>query len=79
MSVSQLFSDHQIYSVDFSFFQLNSFFQIIRKFAKLLMCLVTCNKESRCPCCLVESEDRGEIEEWARQSMVDTLKTLKHR
>ena len=29
-------------------------------------CLVTCNKESCCPCCLVKSEDRGEIEEWAR-------------
>ena len=43
MSVSQSFSDHQIYSVDFSFFQLNSFFQIIRKFAKLLMAMRGCH------------------------------------
>ena len=42
-------------------------------------CLVTCNKESRCPCCLVESEDRGDLEERARRSMVDTLKTLECR
>ena len=42
-------------------------------------CLVTCNKESRCPCCLVESEDRGDLEEWAHRSMVDTLKTLERR
>ena len=42
-------------------------------------CLVTCNKESRCPCCLVELEDRGELEEWARRSMVNMLKTLERR
>ena len=40
---------------------------------------MTCNKESHCPCCLVESEDRGDLEEWARRSMVDTLKTLERR
>ena len=42
-------------------------------------CLVACNKESRCPCCLVESQDCGEREECARRNMVDTLKTLRRR
>ena len=42
-------------------------------------CLVACNKESRCPCCLVESQDHGELEECARHSMVDTLRTLQRK
>ena len=42
-------------------------------------CLVACNKESRCPCCLVESQDRGEVKECTYCSMVDMLKTLRHR
>ena len=42
-------------------------------------CLVACNKESRCPCCLVESQDRGELEECAQRSMVDTLRTLQRK
>ena len=42
-------------------------------------CLVACNKESHCPCCLVELQDRGELEECACHSMVDTLKTLQRR
>jgi len=39
-------------------------------------CLVGCNKESHCPRCLVQSQDRGDIEECVCHSMVDTLKTL---
>ncbi|KAI6011028.1 hypothetical protein BKA83DRAFT_4467357 [Pisolithus microcarpus] len=39
-------------------------------------CLVACNKESRCPRCLVESNKRGDLEDWASRSMADTLKTL---
>lgn len=39
-------------------------------------CLVACNKESRCPRCLVQSNKRGDLEEWASRSMADTLKTL---
>ena len=42
-------------------------------------CLVACNKESRCPCCLVESQDHGEREECAWCNMVDTLKSLQCR
>ena len=37
---------------------------------------MACNKESRCPCCLVKSQDCGELEEWAWCSMLDMLKTL---
>ena len=40
-------------------------------------CLVSCNKESRCPRCLVASNNRGDLEECACRSMVDTLKTLR--
>jgi len=40
-------------------------------------CLVGCNKESRCPRCLVQSQNRGDIKECACRSMVDTLKTLR--
>ncbi|KAI6011853.1 hypothetical protein BKA83DRAFT_4466641 [Pisolithus microcarpus] len=39
-------------------------------------CLVACNKESRCPWCLVQSNKHGNLEEWASRSMADTLKTL---
>ncbi|KAI6029102.1 hypothetical protein BKA83DRAFT_4461835 [Pisolithus microcarpus] len=39
-------------------------------------CLVACNKESRCPRCLVQSNKRGDLEDWASRSMADTLKTL---
>ncbi|KAI5992617.1 hypothetical protein EDC04DRAFT_2872765 [Pisolithus marmoratus] len=44
-------------------------------------CLVACNKESRCLCCLVQSNKRGDHEENPWRSMADTLKTLrcKHR
>ena len=42
-------------------------------------CLVACNKESRCPCCLVELQDHGKLEEYACHSMVDMLKTLQRR
>ena len=42
-------------------------------------CLVACNKESRCPCCLVESKNHGELEECACRSMVDRLKTLRRK
>ena len=41
--------------------------------------LVAYNKESRCPCCLVELQDCGEVEECTYCSMVDMLKTLWHR
>ncbi|KAI6095825.1 hypothetical protein EDD16DRAFT_1491663 [Pisolithus croceorrhizus] len=39
-------------------------------------CLVACNKESRCPCCLVQSNKCGNLEDWASRNMADTLKTL---
>ncbi|KAI5987191.1 hypothetical protein EDD15DRAFT_2174021 [Pisolithus albus] len=39
-------------------------------------CLVACNKESRCPRCLVQSNKRGDLEECASRSMADTYKTL---
>ncbi|KIK24337.1 hypothetical protein PISMIDRAFT_10321 [Pisolithus microcarpus 441] len=39
-------------------------------------CLVACNKESQCPHCLVQSNKRGDLEDWASRSMADTLKTL---
>ena len=42
-------------------------------------CLVACNKESHCPCCLVELQDHGERGECARHNMVDMLKTLRRR
>ncbi|KAI6015680.1 hypothetical protein EDC04DRAFT_2870455 [Pisolithus marmoratus] len=42
-------------------------------------CLVACNKESQCPCCLVESDKCGDLEECTWQSMMDTLKTLQHK
>jgi len=42
-------------------------------------CLVACNKESRCPCCLVESQDHGDLDECPCRSMVDTLKTLRRK
>jgi len=42
-------------------------------------CLVGCNKESRCPRCLVKSKDRGDLEECTYRSMVDTLKTLQRK
>lgn len=41
-------------------------------------CLVACNKESRCPRCLVQSNKRGDLEECASRSMADTYKTLQH-
>ncbi|KAI6016277.1 hypothetical protein BKA83DRAFT_4465384 [Pisolithus microcarpus] len=40
-------------------------------------CLVACNKESRCPHCLVQSNRHGGLEDCACRSMADTLKTLK--
>ena len=42
-------------------------------------CLVGCNKESCCPRYLVNSQDRGELEEYTYHSMVDMLKTLQWR
>ncbi|KAI6014328.1 hypothetical protein EDC04DRAFT_2904169 [Pisolithus marmoratus] len=42
-------------------------------------CLVACNKESRCPRCLVETDKRGDLEEWAWQRMADMIKTLQHK
>ncbi|KAI6095192.1 hypothetical protein F5141DRAFT_1191401 [Pisolithus sp. B1] len=39
-------------------------------------CLVACNKESRCPCCLVQSNKCGDLEDWASCSMANMLKTL---
>ncbi|KAI6041032.1 hypothetical protein EDC04DRAFT_2867355 [Pisolithus marmoratus] len=44
-------------------------------------CLVACNKESHCPCCLVQSNKQGDHEENPWHSMADTLKMLqcKHR
>ena len=42
-------------------------------------CLVGCNKESRCPHCLVKSENHGNPKKSACCSMVDTLKTLRQR
>ncbi|KAI6009336.1 hypothetical protein BKA83DRAFT_4467974 [Pisolithus microcarpus] len=42
-------------------------------------CLVACNKESRCPHCLVQSNKRGDKEECAWRSMTDTLKTLRRK
>ena len=42
-------------------------------------CLVGCNKESRCPHCLVKSENHGNPEESTCRSMVDMLKTLRRR
>ena len=42
-------------------------------------CLVACNKESHCPCCLVESQNCGELKECTYRNMVDMLKTLQCR
>ncbi|KAI6010391.1 hypothetical protein BKA83DRAFT_4068620 [Pisolithus microcarpus] len=42
-------------------------------------CLVACNKENRCPRCLVESDKRGDLEECAWRSTTDTLKTLRRK
>ncbi|KAI6037440.1 hypothetical protein PISMIDRAFT_97011, partial [Pisolithus microcarpus 441] len=42
-------------------------------------CLVACNKESHCPCCLVKSDKHGDLEECAWHSMTDMLKTLRHK
>ncbi|KAI6026905.1 hypothetical protein BKA83DRAFT_4463011 [Pisolithus microcarpus] len=42
-------------------------------------CLVACNKENRCPHCLVESDKRGDLEECAWRSTTDTLKTLRRK
>ncbi|KAI6023062.1 hypothetical protein BKA83DRAFT_4463912 [Pisolithus microcarpus] len=39
-------------------------------------CLVVCNKENRCPHCLVKSDKHGDLEECAWHSTTDTLKTL---
>ncbi|KAI6023988.1 hypothetical protein BKA83DRAFT_4125394 [Pisolithus microcarpus] len=46
-----------------------------------VMCLVACNKESWCLCCLVQSNKQGDKEECVWCSMADTLKMLhcKHR
>jgi len=40
-------------------------------------CLVSCNKESCCPRCLVASNNCGDLEECMCRSMVDMLKTLR--
>ena len=40
---------------------------------------MACNKESRCPCCLVETQNCGEPKEYTYCNMVDTLRTLRHR
>ncbi|KAI5999520.1 Zn-finger domain-containing protein [Pisolithus albus] len=37
-------------------------------------CLVACNKESRCPRCLVETDKCGDLEECAWRSMAETLR-----
>ncbi|KAI6027998.1 hypothetical protein BKA83DRAFT_4462563 [Pisolithus microcarpus] len=42
-------------------------------------CLVACNKENRCPHCLVESDKRGDLEECMWHSTTDTLKTLQRK
>ncbi|KAI6098382.1 hypothetical protein EDD16DRAFT_1767608 [Pisolithus croceorrhizus] len=39
-------------------------------------CLVACNKESWCPCCLVQLNKCGDLEDWESCCMADTLKTL---
>ncbi|KAI6035763.1 hypothetical protein EDC04DRAFT_2868793 [Pisolithus marmoratus] len=39
-------------------------------------CLVACNKESWCPCCLVQSNKYGDLEECTSHSMADMYKTL---
>ncbi|KAI6020335.1 hypothetical protein BKA83DRAFT_4527015 [Pisolithus microcarpus] len=48
----------------------------LRHIHPILVCLVACNKESRCPRCLVKSNKCGDLEDWASQSMADMLKTL---
>ncbi|KIK27787.1 hypothetical protein PISMIDRAFT_82098, partial [Pisolithus microcarpus 441] len=42
-------------------------------------CLVSCNKESHCPHCLVEMDKHGDLKECTWCSMMDTLKTLQHK
>jgi len=42
-------------------------------------CLVACNKENCCPCCLVELQNCGDLEECVCRSMVDMLKTLQRK
>ena len=42
-------------------------------------CLVACNKENCCPCCLVELQNCGDLEECVCCSMVDMLKTLRRK
>ncbi|KAI6116939.1 hypothetical protein EDD17DRAFT_1477620, partial [Pisolithus thermaeus] len=41
-------------------------------------CLVACNKESQCPCCLVQSNKCGDLKECVSHSMADMYKTLQH-